>query len=121
MWFVKKFFIVIIILAILLGGYFFIVDEKYKNLDKIKFNIKPPNIANFKKDLKNQGSTLSSRLKETNQHVQNILGDNIQENENQDPIYVKSLEYGRYLYCKQVVQDYEQTFKHSSESTQSTQ
>ena len=84
-----------------------------------------------------QTQDLKTRAQEVNRHVSQILGAYIKptneastetnnettsESSNQEnstaqkeadeskpePIYEKTLEYGRYLYCKQVVKDYEQ-------------
>ncbi len=65
-----------------------------------------------------QTQELTSRGQEVSEHVSNILEKYIkpteetQSNEdasdNQDkPIYEETLDYGRYLYCQQVIKDYD--------------
>ncbi len=77
----------------------------------------------------NQTQQLTTRGQEVGTHVNNILGEYIKptennqssENSSQDnessennstddqdkPIYEETLDYGRYLYCQQVIKDYE--------------
>jgi hypothetical protein len=50
---------------------------------------------------------LAERSKEVSEHAENVLGDTISVNEEAPPIHERALEYGRYLYCQQVVEDYE--------------
>ena len=73
-----------------------------KNFDHQQLNI-------FSQEASDQTKVLTSRAKETSEHVQKILGDNIEVNEAQKdkPLHEKTIEYARYLYCKQVVEDYQ--------------
>lgn len=56
-----------------------------------------------------QAQTLAERAKETSEHMQQILGDKVQidEQEKEKSLHEKTLEYARYLYCRQVVEDWE--------------
>lgn len=56
-----------------------------------------------------QGSTLLTRSQEMIGHVQKVLGDYVEvnEEEQQKSLGEKTLEYAKYQYCKQVVQEYE--------------
>jgi len=65
-----------------------------------------------------QTQELTSRGQEVSEHVGNILEKYIKPTEetqssedasdNQDkPIYEETLDYGRYLYCQQVIRDYD--------------
>ena len=62
-----------------------------------------------------QAQMLSERAKETTGHVQQILGDKIEVDEQAESqkkdkaIHQKAIEYTRYLYCKQVVDEWEAT------------
>lgn len=59
-------------------------------------------------DATQQLQVLSQRAGEVGQHAQNVLGSSIQVNESvKKPIHESAIEYGRYVYCKQVVTDYE--------------
>lgn len=73
-----------------------------KNFDHQQINI-------FSQQSSEQTKVLTSRAKETGSHVQNILGDKVEVDEEQadQPLHEKTIEYARYLYCKQVVEEYE--------------
>lgn len=59
-------------------------------------------------DLQNQTQTLSERAKETGSHVQQVLGSSVQVNEQEkQPIHQRAFDYGRYIYCKAVVEEWE--------------
>lgn len=62
-------------------------------------------------DAKNQLTTLSNRGQLVGQEVGKVLGDQIKVNEEDanKPLHEKALEYGQYLYCQQVVKEYEAT------------
>jgi hypothetical protein len=69
---------------------------------------KSPAVTNVTTDANSQLQTLTQRAGEVSQHAQNVLGTSIQVNEGvKKPIHESALEYGRYIYCKQVVMDYE--------------
>lgn len=53
-----------------------------------------------------QVSVLSERLNVVSSHSGAILGDYVKETPPKEPIYNRTLEYGRYLYCQQVVDTY---------------
>ncbi len=61
-----------------------------------------------------QTQILTTRGKDISEHVNNILETYIKPATNSSsssqknkPIYEETLDYGRYLYCQQVVKDYE--------------
>ncbi len=59
-------------------------------------------------DIQDQSKILSERAKETSSHVQQVLGTNIEVNEQEkQPVHQKAFDYGRYLYCKAVVEEWE--------------
>lgn len=61
-----------------------------------------------KADIKAQLSVLSERSQEVGGHVGTVLGEYVQVNEQEDqPLHQSALEYGRYIYCQEVVKDYE--------------
>lgn len=72
-------------------------------------NLDYENLNPLKKENVEQTQVLTERAKETTEHVQQILGDKIQvDEEKQDKaIHEKAIEYTRYLYCRQVVDDWE--------------
>lgn len=78
-----------------------------------------PKVQGTTKDASSQLQTLTERAGEVSQHAQAVLGASIQVNESEKkPIHQSALEYGRYIYCKQVVMDYETAAKESKESKQ---
>lgn len=98
---------IVVILAILYGIYFagsqgWLANTPFKNLDYQKFNF-------LQQENLEQTKVLTDRAKETGEHVQQILGDKVEVDEEQaeKPFHEKTIEYGRYLYCKQVVEDWE--------------
>jgi hypothetical protein len=64
-----------------------------------------------------QTKLLSERTQQVSGHVQNVLGAFVQENTDDssssaenassEPLHEKAFDYGRYLYCQQVVKDFE--------------
>jgi hypothetical protein len=71
------------------------------------FNYEQLNL--FKKENVEQTQVLTQRAKETTEHMQQILGDKVQvdEEKQEKAIHEKAIEYTRYLYCKQLVEDWE--------------
>lgn len=70
-------------------------------------------------DTGEQLKTLGERAGEISQHTQKVLGASIQKNEKEaTPIHESALEYGKYIYCKQVVSTYESAEKASSSEEQ---
>jgi hypothetical protein len=95
------------------------------------------NSTNLSQEIIRQGQQVSSRAAQTSQHVQQVLGKYVQaepqqnpagqkspagdsstssnssgaespgQSNQQDPLYETSLKYARYLYCKQVVEEWE--------------
>lgn len=108
---------VAIILACLMLGLYALAyandQEWLKNSPLSSFQLaKPPQLG---EDALEQTQILGERAKETSEHVQQILGDTIEidqegtQTQKQKAIHEKTLEYARYLYCQQVVNDWEET------------
>ena len=67
----------------------------------------------------NQTQQLTTKGQEVGTHVNNVLenyikpteknqsSENYSADEQKKPIYEETLDYGRYLYCQQVIKDYE--------------
>lgn len=62
-------------------------------------------------DTSDQITTLTSRAQGVTGHVQQVLGENVQVNEDQKPLHEKVYEYTQYQYCLQVIQEYEKQEK----------
>lgn len=56
-----------------------------------------------------QLATLSERGQAVSQEIGKVLGDYVQVNEADEktPLHEKAFEYGQYLYCQQVIKEYE--------------
>lgn len=83
------------------------VAEKFEQIDTKKVS------EDFQKSVQeaeSEISTLSQKTTEASKHAGNVLGSSIQsaEKEESTPLHEKAFEYGKYIYCKQVVEDYEE-------------
>lgn len=77
--------------------------EKTKTIDTAK-------IAEYAKFDPKELETISQRGQEVTSQATKVLGATISESqntENEKPLYTKAVEYGRYLYCQEVVKQYE--------------
>jgi hypothetical protein len=97
-----------IIFGLIYGLYYagtqgWLANTPLKNFDYEKLNF----LSQTNLD---QTKVLSSRVKEAGEHVQEVLGDQIEVDEaaEKKPLHEKTIEYARYLYCQQVVNEYEQ-------------
>lgn len=123
----KKFFVLLSFIFLLVAGYVYadnrgFVPEQLSgltnkaqdaSLDKIQEITKEtPVINSLQNDLQgnttDQLSTLSSRAKEIREYAQNAFNSGVKiDGENQTPLHERAIEYGQYVYCKQVVEDFE--------------
>ncbi len=84
--------------------------EKAKNLNKDDMNL---DLGSAVQTAQKEISQLSTRTDEVKKHADNILGATkslespFDATADSTPIYEKTFEYGKYVYCKQVVEDYE--------------
>lgn len=99
--------IVLIALIVLVALYFageqgWLRNTPLKNFDHRQLNI-------FSQQASDQTKVLTSRAKETSSHIQNILGDKVEVDEEQadKALHEKTIEYARYLYCRQIVEEWE--------------
>lgn len=112
----KKLLNLVLIVIIALIAIYFASEQGWLKNTPLK-NFDHQQLIFFSQEASEQTKTLSSRAKETGEHVQKVLGDNIEVNEAQKdkPLHEKTMEYARYLYCKQVVEDYHRQ-EHQSQS-----
>lgn len=80
-----------------------------------------PEVPQLPQNVTDQTKVLGERTAEVTSHVQNVLGAYVQNNASDEagtggtsnnisaeqPIHEAAFEYGRYMYCQQVVKDYE--------------
>ncbi|MBD3250419.1 MAG: hypothetical protein GF381_02515 [Candidatus Pacebacteria bacterium] len=105
----KKYLNLLLIVALIITGIYFAGQQGWlrgtplEKLDYQKLNF-------FSQETTQQTKVLTSRAKKTGEHVQKVLGDNIEATEESQnkPLHERTIEYARYLYCKQVVESYEQ-------------
>ncbi len=106
--------IIALLLLGLAGGY---VYSSYNNLLPTNLPAIPketidqatnkvPSFNNFQGSSGEQLETFSTRAKELGNFAQDAFKNTIQEDTSQ-PVHEKAIEYGQYIYCKQVVESYE--------------
>ncbi len=80
--------------------------EKLENLDSKKIT---EDFQNTVQNTESEIHTLSQKTTEVGKHAGNVLGSSVTAATQEDatPIHEKAFEYGKYIYCKQVVDDYE--------------
>lgn len=126
MFFKTKFFLLIVLVAIAATFYYF--GDTQKLTESIIPKIKSTPLAPLALELENldakkitqefqtgikqaesEIAELSERTSEVSQHTSTVLGSSITSvsDENITPIHEKAFEYGKYIYCKQVVDDYQ--------------
>ncbi|NCO11987.1 MAG: hypothetical protein COZ34_03080 [Candidatus Pacebacteria bacterium CG_4_10_14_3_um_filter_34_15] len=85
--------------------------ERANNFDKNKINF---DLDSMVQGVEQEFSQLSTHTEEVKKHADNILGATkslespFDATADSTPIYEKTFEYGKYVYCKQVVEDYEE-------------
>lgn len=99
--------IVAILLALIFGLYFagsqgWLQNTPLRNVPYEKMGL-------FSQQNVEQAKELTDRAKETGEHVQQILGETVEADDKrkEKALHEKTIEYARYLYCKQVVEDWE--------------
>ncbi|MBU0974665.1 hypothetical protein KKD03_03105 [Patescibacteria group bacterium] len=86
------------------------IAQQAQNINKEKINV---NLDSAIQNAEEEMSQLSTRTQEIKEHASNILGTSkilespIEATQDSTPIHEKALEYGQYIYCKSVVEDYE--------------
>lgn len=126
MFFKTKFFLFMVLAAVAATFYYF--GDPQKLAESIIPKLKSTPLAPVAEELENldakklteefqlgvkqaesEISGLSEKTAEVSQHTSNVLGSSITpvDNENATPIHEKAFEYGKYIYCKQVVDDYQ--------------
>lgn len=98
-------------------GYFYYSNQKLPSLQDVITSVtslqsslpsEAPELNTVSSDAASQLQTLGQRAGEVSQHAQQVLGTSIQKNEAAEkPLHQRALDYGQYMYCKQVVEEYE--------------
>ena len=136
-----KILIRILLITSVVGGGVFVAKQKgiiqeselVKNFEE-KGEELQGSVQGITDNIGKQTQEFSKRGQEVGEHVNNVLDDYVQPNENDSnsgdnssstnqsttdssssqendenkPIYEETLEYGQYLYCQQVIKDYEE-------------
>lgn len=117
--FIKPLILVIILVGFLALGLFVqnkskALGSRFQQFEQIKQTVieKTAGLAPISQEAENQIEILSQRAQNVATQSQQVLGTTIKVNEENSsdnkPAHEKAFEYGRYIYCKQVVDDYEQ-------------
>lgn len=116
----KKILIFLFIIAIALGGLYTFKRDTFDAVSEQilgeQIDISGINSQSFSSDQLQsvvptddiQIETLTERGKEVGEHVSKVLGESIQASEDEVPIHERAFEYGRYIYCQEVVREYEE-------------
>jgi hypothetical protein len=106
----KRVFLLIVILLLIGAGYAFAVRNELLSKTTLptpvsnileRLSLETPQVAE-------QTQQLSQRAQELGAQTQQVLGTAIETvPEDTRPVANKAIEYGKYLYCKQVVLEYE--------------
>lgn len=105
--------IVVILLLLAAGGIYFLYQKSDGKIlleqPFLQETLKLDNqkIEEFAQSTSSELETLTERGKEVGEHAQNVLGRSVEVNEEQPALHERALEYGRYVYCQQVVEEYE--------------
>jgi hypothetical protein len=111
---IKKVIILLIVIALTYGGYVFakkqdwLSDEKTAPIDETLSKINAEDLKNLGQDGLEEIKILSEKAKVAGGVAQEFAQDAIKVKENDDKsISDKAFEYGRYIYCQEVVKQYE--------------
>lgn len=77
-------------------------------LESLKLN----EVNNAPEQIVEQTKQLGSQVGEVGGHVRNVLGDNVEVDEEKadKALHEKTIDYAKYMYCKQVVEEFENKF-----------
>ena len=70
-------------------------------------SVSPSDLGTLGETTASQLTTLTEQSTSVSQQVEKVLGAAVQPAEGDPPAYDRALTYGQYLYCKQIVRDYE--------------
>lgn len=89
------------------GGSSESAGSQVASLDSIKNSISGVKIPQLPDNTTEQLGTVKDRATEVGSTVGNVLGTAVQQASSSGSLQEKAFDYGRYLYCQQVVKDYE--------------
>ncbi|MEA2056993.1 MAG: hypothetical protein U9O78_04820 [Patescibacteria group bacterium] len=103
----KKFlFFGILLFTAIFGLYFASKQGLLEGTFLEKYDFEKLNLLN--QENLEQTKTLTNKAQETGEHIQKVLGESVEaDDDEKKPIHEKTIEYARYLYCKQVVKNWE--------------
>ncbi len=110
----KKKLIIGLAIFLILAGYVYasynnLLPENIPTIPKEKIEEVKTNTPTFNSvqgETQTQLEIFSARARELGSYAQEALKTGIQE-DNSQPVHEKAIEYGQYIYCKQVVESYE--------------
>ena len=107
--------ILLLLLSLLVYlGFFFYQNKRLPNLNDFKSSSSPQKVLgaftfeDSSKIAKEQMGILSQKSTKVKKQIDKAIGSVITENtNNKEPVHQKALDYGKYIYCQEVVKDYE--------------
>lgn len=120
---------ILFLASVVWGGVFFAKQKQLTQNSEVMSDLEDKReqfqgtVKGIADNISNQTQELTDRGQEVSEHVSNILGSYIEpteknqssensaedsnSNDQDKPIYEETLDYGRYLYCQQVIKDYQ--------------
>jgi hypothetical protein len=100
----RKLLKLLIVLGLIIGGLFYLAQRNALSKEGASLT---EEIDTLQGQMGQQFAVMSSRAQEIGNQAKNVLGTSIQVDESQPSIQEKAINYGQYLYCKQVVEGFE--------------
>jgi hypothetical protein len=118
MFLIKRLLLMVLCLSLAAGGFYVAALRTarsdnlagwQKSLESLLAGISAPQVQKQISSLQRQSTVLSDRANDVSMHTSKILGEAIEANPDAEvPISQRAFEYGRYLYCQEVVKAYEE-------------
>ncbi len=103
----KKLILSLITIGVAGGGYVYVQSNDISLAEEVG-KISQEKIKETQETTKKQVGDLSAKAKEVGEQTKKILGESVKvDEENSSSLQDRAIEYGQYLYCKQVVNNYE--------------
>jgi len=97
-----------LIIIVIGGAVYWALNQGYLDNTPLA-KLKQDDVDLITQDVGEQTKILGERAKKTGEHIQQVLGESVKVNEaeNDQALHEKAFDYGRYIYCKQVVEEYD--------------
>jgi len=116
--FIKPILLIVLLFAFSAAGLYIqkksnLLSQKFGQIKGVQKWVeqKSGQLQPLTQDAQKQIEVLGERTKEVSEQSKQVLGETVKVNEeltnDNRPVHEKAFDYGRYVYCKQVVQDFE--------------